>query len=143
MLSVLKDAILSLKLKKCRLFKQDVEYLGHIVKPGELRIDLNKSASPGETKLPKKNTQLRSFWGMTKVFRWFVRGFAKIRGPFRELLKKGTPDSLLDFNEEQLTSVVTINYSLLSPSVLKLPWLGLPYTFDPDLSEHQVGCTLL
>lgn len=38
-----------------------------------------------------------------------------------ESFEKRTPESLPEFNEEQLTSLQTLKHSLLSPTVLKLP----------------------
>ena len=37
-LSTLQAAGLSLKLRKCHFFKKEVQYLGHIIKPGSLEI---------------------------------------------------------------------------------------------------------
>lgn len=78
-LSVLKDAGTSLKLRKCTFVKQDVEYMGQIVKPGELRMDPKKTTLLAESKPPME---------MVNVFRRLVQGFTNIAGPLTNLLRR-------------------------------------------------------
>lgn len=59
--------------------------------------------------------------------RRFIQGFAKIAGSLSELLDNYNLDSLPEFKGEHLTSFKTLKFSLLSPPVLKLSRLELPY----------------
>lgn len=53
-LTVHKAAMLSVKLKKCRLCKQEVEYLRQFVQPGEVSIE-TKNCRIGWGKTAKNN----------------------------------------------------------------------------------------
>jgi Reverse transcriptase (RNA-dependent DNA polymerase) len=60
-LTLLREAGLSLKLAKCHIFKDTVDYLGHVIRPGRLGIaEKNTDALKGAT-LPRTQTELRSF----------------------------------------------------------------------------------
>lgn len=50
--SVLGATRVSLKLRKCRFFEQNVEYLRHTVKPVELLTDPKETVTLAEAKLP-------------------------------------------------------------------------------------------
>ena len=55
-LTALDTAGITLKIKKCRFFSEEVEYLGHIIKPGHLEIDKTNTASLREAKPPTTKT---------------------------------------------------------------------------------------
>ena len=52
-LSALHAAGLSLKFRKCRLFQDNIRYLGYIVKPGSLEIDQTLKKSIRAAKPPQ------------------------------------------------------------------------------------------
>ena len=52
-LSILESAGLSLKLKKCDLFRSRVDYLGHVVRPGKLAMSGKKSDRRGRMAITK------------------------------------------------------------------------------------------
>lgn len=56
-----KIAGLSLKLRKYRFFIQDVEYSGHVVKPGELLIHPKKTGTLAEARARRTRTHLCPF----------------------------------------------------------------------------------
>lgn len=76
-----------LKLKKCFFFQQRVDFLGHIISPGKLRI-ADKPCDPirGQI-LSKKITDARAFLGLCNVYGRFVENFARIAHPLTERLK--------------------------------------------------------
>lgn len=80
-----RGAGLSLQLRNCRNFRQNFEYLGHILKPGELLSDPKNTAGLAETKPTRRNTELRFSLDMANVVREFVNGLAKIGGFFTQL----------------------------------------------------------
>ena len=58
-LSILESAGLSLKLKKCDLFRSRVDYLGHVVRPGKLAMSGKKVTAVEEWPLPRTKTEER------------------------------------------------------------------------------------
>ena len=142
-LEILRQAGMSLKLKKCHFFTNSVNYLGHVIGPGTLEVSEKNMVAIRAAVPPKNQTQLRSFLGLCNVYRRFVPGFARIARPVTELSKKETPFQLPDFNEEQLIAFEDLKSRLISTPGSRLPQTGLPFSIDSDAREYQVGCTLM
>ena len=120
-LSVMRDAGLTLKLPKCTFFTDTVKYLGHIIRPGRLEIDRARVAGLSEALPPRTKTELRSFLGVCNVYRRFVPKFAKVASPLSDMLKKGTPDPFSELDSSQLTAFNTLIKSVTEAPVLALP----------------------
>jgi Reverse transcriptase (RNA-dependent DNA polymerase) len=80
---------LYLNLKKCFFFKETVNYLGHVIRPGKLAMAEKNTRALREAKPPTTQTELRLFLGLCNVYRRFVVGLAKIASPLNALLRKG------------------------------------------------------
>jgi len=62
-----------------------MEYLGHVIRPGRVRVlEKNLQALRG-LPYPETQTQMKSFLGMCGVYRRFVADFAKIARPLTAL----------------------------------------------------------
>ena len=64
-LQVLREQQLSAKFSKCDLFKDKIQYLGHVVSKDGISIDLDKIKAIIEWSVPKNITDIRSFMGIT------------------------------------------------------------------------------
>ena len=142
-LAILKEAGLSLKLKKCNFFTKTVDYLGHVIRPGKLEVAEKNTAALQGFKEPTTQTQLRSFLGMCNVYRRFVPNFARVAAPLNQLLKKGQGPDLEPFDEAQRGAFELLKQALSEPPVLRLPQKDLPYSVDTDASAYQIGCALM
>jgi len=142
-LTVLRQAGVTLKLRKSEFFRKSVNYLGHTIRPGRLEILESGTEALREAKFPKNQTQLKSYLGSCNVYRRFVKHFAKVAAPLTDLLKKGLPFQLEPPDQEQLESFNRLRDALLNPPVLRLPKPDVPYVLDVDASKAQLGCTLL
>jgi hypothetical protein len=60
-LTLLGNAGLSLKLKKCHLFGETVVYLGHVIRPGRLGVAEKNTTASKEAPIPRTQTELRYF----------------------------------------------------------------------------------
>jgi hypothetical protein len=141
-LSLLKQAGVSLKLKKCHFFQSSVDYLGHIIYPGKLAVANKNIESIRKAIFPTTRTQLRSFLGMCNVYRRFVDKFAKIAGPLSDMLKKGEAE-IFTLNEKQQEAFNKLRESLIQPPILTLPKEGGKFTLDVDACDYQIGACLL
>jgi hypothetical protein len=133
---------LSLNLKKCRFFKESVDYLGHVILPGKLAVAKKNTQALKTAKVPTTQSELRSFLGLCNVYRRFIRGFAKIAAPLNALLRKGESPALGELSTEQLAAFETLRSRLLDPPVLALPRAKGLFTLDTDASQNQIGCCL-
>jgi len=75
----------TLKEQKCHLFSNEVEYLGHVMRPERLSVNEKNLKAIKKAVFPKTQTQLRSFLGMCNVYRRFTVDFAKTAKPPNEL----------------------------------------------------------
>ena len=86
-LNVLKRENLYVKLSKCEFGKTSLNYLGHIVGGGELKIDPSKVEVIVNWPKPKSTTQVRSFLGATQYWRKFIANFSLIVAPLHALTR--------------------------------------------------------
>jgi transposase InsO family protein len=141
-LELLKEAGISLKLKKCAFFKTEVEYLGHVITPGKLHVSNKNVVALEQAHHPRTRTELRSFLGMCNVYRKFVPQFAKLAAPLTELLKKGQPDTFDHLTDAQVQAFDSLRASLMNPIILGLPVRDRDFTLDVDASDYQLGACL-
>ncbi|XP_075707288.1 uncharacterized protein LOC142741844 [Rhinoderma darwinii] len=78
---------LKLKPTKCRIARQKINYLGHIVSPEGVALDPNKIRAVVDWPLPGTSTEVRAFLGLVRYYRRYIQHFAKIAGPLHELLR--------------------------------------------------------
>ena len=65
-LSTLGAARVTLNVKKCHFFERKVEYLGHMVTPGQVSMDDSNVESLKKAQRSKTKTQLTPFVGLCK-----------------------------------------------------------------------------
>ncbi|CAN8070297.1 unnamed protein product [Agarophyton chilense] len=141
-MTVLRDAGITLKLRKCEFFTDTGKYLGHVIRPGRLMIEQVHIKSLCEAKEPRTQTELRSFLGLVNVYRRFIPSLSDIAAPLNALLRKGQPLKLAPFTTDQSDSFRSLIKAVKTAPILSLPKPGLPYSIDTDASDHQVGCAL-
>eukprot|EP00170_Pyropia_yezoensis_P000120 contig_1017_g121 len=107
-LALLCKAGVTLKAEKCHLFENEVEYLGHVLSPGELRVNEKNIKALRQARQPKTQTKLKtkleSFLGMCNVSRRFVRDYAFIARSLTKLTGKKLPAQLSVLDEKQTTA---------------------------------------
>ena len=87
-LTLLRNAGVKLKLKKCAFFQPRVDYLGHVITPVKLSVATENIKSFTQATFPKNTTQLRSFLGAANVYRRCVAGYYGIARPLNGMLRK-------------------------------------------------------
>jgi len=67
----------TLKAQECHLFTNEVEYLGHVVRPGRLSVNEKNFKAIKKASFPQAQTQRRGFLGMCNVYRCFTVDFVE------------------------------------------------------------------
>lgn len=116
-LELLKDAGLTLNLKKCRFGVNQVSYVGFELSRDGMRPGERTVRAILEYPTPQSIFEARRFHGMASFLRRFVPNFAKIIGPIIESFKN---DKKLIWGESQDQAFQSIKEKLASKPVLAL-----------------------
>ena len=142
-LTMLRQAVVYIKLKKCELFQPKVDYLGHVITPGKIAVATENTKVFEHTTFPRNATQVRSFLGAANVCRHFVKNFSGIAKPLNAMLKKDARPTWDDPKPEAVEALEKLKLKLISRPILELPKKDRPYMIDTDVSAYQLGATLL
>eukprot|EP00873_Tetraselmis_striata_P006046 jgi/Tetstr1/426310/TSEL_016626.t1 len=78
---------LHIKLSKCSFGRTSVEFLGHIVEAGQIKMDPRKVEAVQQWPVPKTVKDVRGFLGLAGYYRKFIHNFAAIAAPLHDLTK--------------------------------------------------------
>ena len=121
---------LKLKPSKCRLLRDEVLFLGHVVSgqgigPNPELIKTVQTWSP-----PKNLTELQAFVGLCNYYRRFVKDFAEICSPLHELQNKGAE---FIWGEAQQNAFVMLKDKLVTHGTHPV----LPYRHGTVCTGHR------
>ena len=122
-------ANLRLKPSKCFLFKQEVEFLGHVVTPQGVRTDPAKVAKVLNRPTPSSVSEVRSFLGFCGYYRRFIKNFSILASPLHALTKGKS-----DF---AWSTQCTLAFELLKGRLSAAPVLAYPQ-FGVDAPQFVV-----
>jgi len=142
-LTRLREAGVTLNLEKCTWFSDEVEYLGHIVRPGQLHVHNENVDALKHASFPTTKTQLKSFLRMCNVYRLFVKDFEKRAKPLNAMTRAEVPPDLSKTTDAALAALDDLRQALLAPPNLALPRAKGQMIVDVDACADQLGCTLL
>lgn len=131
-LSLLQNAGVTLKVKKCRFITNTIGYLGHVIRPRRLKLASHATIAIKQLQEPRNVTKLRSYLGLCSVFRRFVPNFARIAASLNRKLRKDQPKEFGTLNDDERCAMKTLQEKLISPPILVLPYAGEHYTLDTD-----------
>jgi hypothetical protein len=135
----LRKANLQLKPKKCTLFKQEVQFLGHIVSRDGVRTDPEKIKAVKEWSTPTTLKAVRAFLGLTGYYRRFVENYATLASPLIELTKKGVR---FKWTEERQSAFEALKEKMISAPILGYPDKDADFILDTDASDCSIGAVL-
>jgi len=135
--TALRGAGVSLKANKCHLFQEKVEYLGHIVGRGELKVQDKNIRGLKEASPPRCKQDLRSFLGMCNVYRRFVKDYAQVARPLAAMTSSKRPDRWKTLSDEALGAFEELKRRLTEAPILALPRRQGTYTLDTDASAGR------
>lgn len=140
-LQLINKARKKLKLKKCFLTPDAIDYRGHVITPPRLHITTKTINAVRDLRCPMAKPEMRSFLGLCNVYQRFVPKFSRLAAPLMKRLKKVEP-ALVDLNDERRT-VDNLKQELITAPVLPLPRPEGQLVTEADACEKQAGCVLL
>ena len=75
-----------LKPSKCFFFKEEIEYLGHVVSGKGISTNPKKIEAVSKWPTPRTVYDVRSFLGFVGYYRRFIKNFSKITKSIREVI---------------------------------------------------------
>ena len=138
-LDILREQKLYAKESKCELFKEEVEFLGHIVGRSGIRMMEDKVKAVREWPTPTKATDVRSFLGTAGYYRRFIKDFSAIAASLTDLTKDYVK---FNWNKEQQDAFDSLKSCIVKGPVLILPDPNLPFVVHTDASGFAIGAVL-
>ncbi|UYV84725.1 K02A2.6-like [Cordylochernes scorpioides] len=138
-LQKIRGARLKLNPRKCKLLKEKVRYLGHVISRQGIQTDPDRTETVRQWPVPRDVHQLRSFLGLCSYYRRFVPGFSNIARPLHRLTESGRPFSWTIDCERAMDK---LKQALSSPPMLAYPDPGEPFILDTDASNTGIGAVL-
>ena len=89
-LKILKENKLYLKPAKCEMEKEEIKYLGMIIRHGKVKMNPKKIMAVAQWPEPKNKKELQKFLGFANFYRWFIKGFSGVVKPLTILTGKET-----------------------------------------------------
>ena len=130
----MKELDLHLKPKKCQFGVEEVDFLGLVLRPGEIAMDPTKLSGIAEWPTPTKVKDVRSFLGFANYYRRFIRDYSNIVRPLIDLTKK---EKQWNWSTSCQTAFDRIKEEFAKEPVLTLPNLNKPFTIATDSSSSK------
>ena len=132
----LRAAGLKLKPKKCGLFQNQVNYLGHVLDKTGIRANPKKFEAVRDWERPKTVTKVRSFTAFCIYYRKFVKNLAEIVKPLYRLTSNGVK---IIWEKKHEDGFQLIKTRLLQAPILAFSVFCHPFVIDTDASETALG----
>ena len=141
MLHRLREAGLTVKLRKCQFGMQQCVYLGFVVGSGLLKPEVDKLQAIKQLPIPKTKRDVRAFLGITGYYRKFIADYATVAAPLTDLTKKNSPNQVV-WTERCAQAWKTLKVVLCSSPILRSPDFTSQFILQTDASDHGVGAVL-
>ena len=131
---------LFLKPKKCQIWRDEIQWLGYVIKNGTVRCQTAKQEAVRDWPTPKNLAELLSFLGLAGFYHKFVPRFAHIAAPMNDLKKAGVP---FIWGPLQQRAFEELKTALTSAPVLHIPDPERPFVLHVDASGFAIGGALM
>src|SRR6266702_3640653 len=138
-LSRLQEYDLYLKPEKCDFEKEEIEYLGMIICPGEVCMDQGKIHAIKTWATPTNLREVRAIIGFANFYRRFIEDFSEICRPLHDLTKKDVPWCWTSIEQKAFD---TLKEKFIQEPILKVYDPNLPTCVEVDASSSATGSIL-
>jgi len=139
----LRESDVNLNLEKCTRFSDEVVYLGHTVRPGQLHFHEKIVQALKNASYPTTKTPLNIFFGMSNVYRRFFKDFAERAKPLNAMTGAQVPPDYRKPSDAALAAFDDQRQALFEPPILALPKAKGKMNVNVDACADQLGFTLL
>ena len=140
---------LKLKPTKCFFFRDEIEYLGHVVSGKGISTNPKKIEAVTKWPTPKTVYDVRSFLGFIGYYRRFIKNFSKITKPIREVItglenqsKRAAKKTYIEWTDLANAAFDNLKTMCVSTPILAYPDYQLPFTLHTDSSTDGLGAVL-
>ena len=140
---------LKLKPSKCFFFREEIEYLGHVVSGKGISTNPKKIEAVSKWPTPKTVYDVRSFLGFVGYYRRFIKNFSRITKPIREVItglenqsKRTAKKTYIEWTDAADTAFEHLKAMCVSTPILVYPDYQLPFTLHTDSSTDGLGAVL-
>ena len=140
---------LKLKPTKCFFFRDEIEYLGHVVSGKGISTNPKKIEAVAKWPTPKTVYDVRSFLGFVGYYRRFIKNFSKITKPIREVItglenqsKRAAKKTHIEWTDIADSAFETLKTMCVNTPILAYPDYQLPFTLHTDSSTDGLGAVL-
>jgi hypothetical protein len=128
------------KFSKCEFWIDEVPFLGHVMSPKRIVVDVGKVRDVVDWKPPTIVHQVRSFVGLVGYYQRLIPNFSKIAKSITELSKKGTK---YVWSKDCDDAFQTLKKLLTTSPVLAQPNIAKSFDVYCDASGTGLGCVLM
>ncbi|KAJ9557277.1 hypothetical protein OSB04_011891 [Centaurea solstitialis] len=139
-LELLRKERLYAKFSKCEFWLRQVQFLGHVISGDGVSVDSTKIEAIQKWEQPKNPSEVRSFLGLARYYRRFIRDFSKNVVPLTSLTRK---DVKFEWTEAQDKAFQTLKDCLTNAPILALPEGSEDFVVYSDASLLGLGCVLM
>ena len=136
----LRKAGLKLKPSKCNFFKEEIEFLGHVVSEEGIATNPSKVQAIQDWPIPKTVHDIKSYTGFVGYYWKYIPHFSKIARPLNDLLngkvnsKRANKKQFIEWGSKQQEAFDTLKEALMSSTVLGYPNYEKPFILHTDAS---------
>ena len=137
---------LKLKPTKCFFFREEIEYLGHVVSGKGISTNPKKNEAVSKWPTPKTVYDVRSFLGFVGYYRRFIKNFSRITKPIREVItglenqsKRTAKKTYIEWTDAADAAFEHLKTMCVSTPILAYPDYLLPFTLHTDSSTDGLG----
>ena len=136
----LEENDLYVKLEKCKWKVREVEFLGVVIGPEEIKMERKKVKGVLEWPMPKCIKDIQKFLGLANYYRQFIEEFATVARPLHNLVKK---DKKWEWTEREEKVFKELKEKFTKEPVLAAPNIDKKMRMEIDASDYAIGGVLL